>query len=305
MINHHSCELFFDDFERCRRKTCSVPEHGGFRVILDSMNAERILIAAECVGDARYFIDKATAYANERVVFDRPIGQNQGVAFPIAEAYAKAQAAALMVERAAGLFDAQEKCAEEANMAKLLAAEASWKAGDICLQDPWRLRLQPCLSHRAQAARNAALPDRADLDQPDPVLSERACARPAEEFLMASPEARPLDGLLVVAVEQGRGRPLLHGPSGPCRRAGHQGGTAGGRLRPPLRHGGDGRECPISPGSTAARNRSCSTSSPTTASACCRHCSKRPTSSYTIWRPGALDRAGFGADLLGRPQTNG
>ncbi len=133
MINHHSCELFFDDFEVPVANLLG-PEHGGFRVILDSMNAERILIAAECIGDARYFLDKATAYANERVVFDRPIGQNQGVAFPIAEAYARTEAAALMVERAAALFDSNEKCAAEANMAKLLAAEASWKAGDMCLQ---------------------------------------------------------------------------------------------------------------------------------------------------------------------------
>jgi alkylation response protein AidB-like acyl-CoA dehydrogenase len=133
MINHHSCELFFDNFEVPAENLLG-PEHGGFRVILDSMNAERILIAAECIGDARYFIDKATAYANERVVFDRPIGQNQGVSFPIAKAYARTEAAALMVEKAAGLFDAGEKCAAEANMAKLLAAEASWKAGDTCLQ---------------------------------------------------------------------------------------------------------------------------------------------------------------------------
>jgi acyl-CoA dehydrogenase len=133
MINHHSCELFFDDL--------AVPadnllggEGEGFKVILDGMNAERILIAAECVGDGRYFIDKAAAYARERVVFDRPIGQNQGVQFPIARCYAEVEAAALMVEHAAGLFDAGEPCGAQANMAKMLASEASWRAGDVCMQ---------------------------------------------------------------------------------------------------------------------------------------------------------------------------
>ncbi|MEO1143380.1 MAG: acyl-CoA dehydrogenase family protein, partial [Pseudomonadota bacterium] len=96
--------------------------------------AERVLIAAECIGDARYFIDKACNYAKERVVFDRPIGQNQGISFPIAQAYAQSEAANLMVEKAAGLFDAGLSCGAEANMAKMLAADASWKAGDMCLQ---------------------------------------------------------------------------------------------------------------------------------------------------------------------------
>ncbi|MEM1419235.1 MAG: acyl-CoA dehydrogenase family protein [Pseudomonadota bacterium] len=133
MINHHSCELFFDDLAIPARNLLG-EEHKGFRVIMDGMNAERILIAAECVGDARYFIDKASAYARERVVFDRPIGQNQGVQFPIAQSYAQTEAAALMVERAAQLFDAQARCGAEANMAKMLAADASWKAGDMCMQ---------------------------------------------------------------------------------------------------------------------------------------------------------------------------
>ena len=133
MINHHACELFFDDL--------SVPaenligeEGGGWPVILTGMNAERILIAAECVGDGRYFLDKASAYAKERVVFGRPIGANQGVAFPLARAYAEVEAAALMVERAAELYEAGRPCGAEANMAKLLAAEASWKAGDAAMQ---------------------------------------------------------------------------------------------------------------------------------------------------------------------------
>ncbi|MGI9350027.1 MAG: acyl-CoA dehydrogenase family protein [Rhizobiaceae bacterium] len=133
MINHHACELFFDNLK--------IPEENllgsldeGFRVILDGMNAERILIASECIGDARYFLDRATTYACERVVFDRPIGSNQGIQFPLAKCHANMEAAALMVDKAANMFDANEKCGAEANMAKLLAAEASWNAGDACMQ---------------------------------------------------------------------------------------------------------------------------------------------------------------------------
>ena len=133
MINHHSCQLFFDDLEVPSENLLG-KEGEGFRVILDGMNAERILIAAECVGDGRYFIDKASAYANERVVFDRPIGQNQGVQFPIARCYAEVEAASLMVEKAALLFEDNQPCGAEANMAKLLASEASWHAGDVALQ---------------------------------------------------------------------------------------------------------------------------------------------------------------------------
>ncbi len=133
MINHHSCELFFDEL-RIPRENLLGEEGAGFKVILDGMNAERVLIAAECVGDGRYFIDKATAYAKERIVFDRPIGQNQGVQFPIARCYAEVEAAALMVEKAARLFDAGEPCGAEANIAKMLASEASWRAGDVCMQ---------------------------------------------------------------------------------------------------------------------------------------------------------------------------
>ncbi|MCU0839121.1 MAG: acyl-CoA/acyl-ACP dehydrogenase [Rhodospirillales bacterium] len=133
MINHHACEVFFEDL---RVPAASlIGEAGrGFRYILDGMNAERILIAAECIGDARWFIDKAAAYAGERRVFDRPIGQNQGIQFPIARAFAATEAAALMVEKAARLFDAGKPCGPEANLAKLLAADASWQAADMCLQ---------------------------------------------------------------------------------------------------------------------------------------------------------------------------
>jgi len=133
MINHHSCELFFDDL-RIPAANLLGPEGKGFKVILDGMNAERILIAAECIGDGRYFIDKASEYARERVVFDRPVGQNQGVQFPIARAYTQVEAANLMVEKAAHLFDQGLPCGAEANMAKMLASEASWQAGDVCMQ---------------------------------------------------------------------------------------------------------------------------------------------------------------------------
>ncbi|MGF1502477.1 MAG: acyl-CoA dehydrogenase family protein [Paracoccaceae bacterium] len=133
MINHHACELFFDDLAVPAENLLG-GEGDGWRVILDGMNAERILIAAECVGDARYFIDKAVGYAAGREVFGRPIGANQGVSFPIARAYAETEAAALMVARAAALFDAEASCGAEANMAKLLASEVSWKAGDTAMQ---------------------------------------------------------------------------------------------------------------------------------------------------------------------------
>jgi hypothetical protein len=133
MINHATTEVFFEDLEIPAENL--VGEEGkGFRYIIDGMNAERILIGAECIGDARWFLAKATAYANERKVFGRPIGQNQGVQFPIARAHMATEAAALMVERAAALYDAARPCGPEANMAKQLAAEASWQAGDTCLQ---------------------------------------------------------------------------------------------------------------------------------------------------------------------------
>lgn len=133
MLNHATTEIFFDDL-RIPAEALIGEEGKGFRYILDGMNAERILIAAECIGDARWFIDKATAYARERVVFGRPIGQNQGIQFPIARAFASTEAASLMVATAATLFDTGRSCGAEANMAKLLAADASWQAADMCLQ---------------------------------------------------------------------------------------------------------------------------------------------------------------------------
>ena len=133
MINHATTEVFFDNLEIPAENLLG-QEGRGFRYILDGMNAERILIAAECIGDARWFIEKARDYANARVVFGRPIGQNQGVQFPIARAYAESQAARLMVYRAAELYESGTPCGAEANMAKLLASEASWHAADTCLQ---------------------------------------------------------------------------------------------------------------------------------------------------------------------------
>ena len=133
MVNHETNEVFFDNLEVPAGNL--VGEEGkGFSYILDGMNAERILIAAECIGDGYWFIDKARTYASERIVFDHPIGQNQGVQFPIAQAYANVRAADLMRYEAARLFDAGQLCGAEANMAKLLAADASWQAANACLQ---------------------------------------------------------------------------------------------------------------------------------------------------------------------------
>ena len=133
MLNHATTELFFDDL-RVPGANLIGEEGMGFRYILSGMNAERILIASECIGDGRFFIDKGTAYARERHVFGRAIGENQGVQFPLARAYVQLTAASLMVDKAAALFDAGEPCGAEANMAKMLASEASWYAGDQCLQ---------------------------------------------------------------------------------------------------------------------------------------------------------------------------
>ncbi len=133
MMNHNSTEVFFDDVVIPANALIGT-EGMGFRHILDGMNAERILIAAECIGDGRFFLDKASTYANEREVFGRPIGMNQGVAFPLAKAYANLEAANLMRWKAANLFDAGGSCAAEANMAKMLASEASWEAGNAAVQ---------------------------------------------------------------------------------------------------------------------------------------------------------------------------
>ncbi len=133
MMNHATTELFFDDLEV--PLDALVGEEGqGFRYLLDGLNAERILIAAECVGDGRWFVDRATRYATDRIVFNRPIGKNQGIQFPIARAHVNVEAADLMRNRAAALFDRGEPCGAEANMAKLLAADASWEAANVAVQ---------------------------------------------------------------------------------------------------------------------------------------------------------------------------
>jgi len=133
MLNHATTEVFFDDMRVSARNLIG-KEGKGFRYLLDGLNAERLLISAEAIGDARWFIEKACAYAGERRVFDRPIGQNQGIQFPIARAHAQTEAADLMVQKAIKLFDAGEPCGGEANIAKLLSADASWAAADMCLQ---------------------------------------------------------------------------------------------------------------------------------------------------------------------------
>ncbi len=133
MVNHETNEVFLDNLEVPAENL--IGEEGkGFRYILDGLNAERILIAAECIGDGYWFVEHAANYARERVVFGRPIGQNQGIQFPIAESYMEIEAANLMRYKAAGLFDQKQPCGAEANMAKHLAAKASWEAGNICLQ---------------------------------------------------------------------------------------------------------------------------------------------------------------------------
>ena len=132
-MNHSTTEVFFDNVELPAANLIG-QEGKGFSYILSGLNAERILIGAECIGDAKWFLDRATAYARERIVFGRPIGQNQGVQFPIARAYAQMRAAELMVSRAAQLFEDEHPCGEEANIGKMLAADASWAAAEACVQ---------------------------------------------------------------------------------------------------------------------------------------------------------------------------
>jgi acyl-CoA dehydrogenase len=133
MINHNTTEVFFDNL-RIPANSLIGEEGKGLRYIMDGMNAERILVSHESIGDAKWFIKTATRYANERVIFDRPIGQNQGIQFPIAKAYAQTQAADLMVRKSASIFEAGLPCGEFANMSKLLSAEAAWEAGEACIQ---------------------------------------------------------------------------------------------------------------------------------------------------------------------------
>ena len=133
MVNHQTNEVFYENLRVPVENLIGV-ENKGFRVILDGMNSERILVAHESIGDCRYFINKAVAYANERIVFGRPIGQNQGIQFPLARCYANYRAAELVVRTAAALFDDAKPCAEQANMARLLSSEAAWESGEACMQ---------------------------------------------------------------------------------------------------------------------------------------------------------------------------
>jgi len=133
MINHNTTEVFYDGL-RVPAENLIGEEGKGFRYILDGMNAERILVSHESIGDAKWFIRTSAKYANERIVFDRPIGMNQGIQFPIAKAYAASQAAELMLRKAAAMFEAGQACGEEANLSKLLSAEAAWEAGEACVQ---------------------------------------------------------------------------------------------------------------------------------------------------------------------------
>ncbi len=182
MMNHATTQIFFDDL-RVPAENLIGEEGQGFRYILAGMNAERILIAAECVGDAKWFIDKATRYAKERVLFDRPIGQNQGVQFPIARAYAQMRGAELMVHEAAAQIRSRRRDrpgsehGEAACGRRLLVRRRHVRA------DARRLRLRRGIRHRAQIPRDAALSGGADLDQHDPFVSGRARARPAAVVL--------------------------------------------------------------------------------------------------------------------------
>ena len=194
MMNHNSTEVFFDNMEVPAENL--IGEEGqGFRYILSGMNAERVLIASECIGDARWFIEKATDYAKERKLFGRPIGQNQGVQYPIARAYAQTEAADLMVRKAAALYEAGLPCGAEANMAKMLALGSGLGRRRHVRADPWRLRLRRGIRHRAQVPRDAALHGGADLDQHDPELHLRARARPAAVVLVIGARASGLSSM--------------------------------------------------------------------------------------------------------------
>ena len=202
MINHTTTEVFMDSV-RMPADNLIGGEGNGFRLILDGMNAERILVSHESIGDARWFVRTASKYASERIVFDRPIGQNQAIQFPIARAYAEMQAADMMVRKAAALFDAGLPCGEDANIAKLLASEAAWHAAEACMQTHGGFGFARRVRRRAPLARGAPPADRAGLDQPHPRLRRRARARHAAFVLRdGSERSDPHGGF---ADELGRG----------------------------------------------------------------------------------------------------
>ncbi|HEY2446730.1 MAG TPA: acyl-CoA dehydrogenase family protein [Rhizomicrobium sp.] len=186
MINHASTELFFDDLKVPAENLVGL-EGQGFRCILDGMNAERILIAAECIGDGRFFVDRASAYAKDRAVFGRPIGANQGVQFPIARAHVQVEAAAGMVGKAAALFDAGAPCGAEANMAKLLASEASWSAADMCMQTHGGLGFAEEMDIERKF-RETRLYQVAPISEPHPFACGDSCARTSQIVLRVGRE---------------------------------------------------------------------------------------------------------------------
>ena len=175
MINHNTTEVFFDNF-RIPASSLIGEEGRGFRYILDGMNAERVLVASEAVGDGRWFVKKATAYANDRVVFGSPIGRNQAVQFPIARAWAELEAADMVCRRAAALFDDGKDCGADANIAKLLASEACWKAADTCMQTFGGFSYAREYEIERKWREFADLSDRTDLHEPDPGLCRPARA---------------------------------------------------------------------------------------------------------------------------------
>ena len=182
MMNHATTEVFFDNV-RIPAENLIGEEGKGFRYILSGMNAERILIAAECIGDAKWFIEKATDYAKERVVFGRPIGKNQGIQFPLARAYAQMRAAELMVRKAAALVRGRSELRRRGQYGEAAGGRRLLGRGRSLRADPWRLRFRRGIRYRTQIPRNPALSGGADLDQSDPELSGRACARPAALLL--------------------------------------------------------------------------------------------------------------------------
>ena len=192
MMNHNSTEIFFDNMIVPAENLVGV-EGRGFRYILDGMNAERLLIAAECIGDAKWFLRKATDYAKERQVFGRPIGQNQGIQFPLAKAYAQMRAAELMVQAGCEKFEAGETPGEEANMAKMLAADASWAAGEACIQTHGGFGFAEEYDVERKYPRDAAVPGGADQHEPDPVVYRGARAGNAAELLIRRPATSATD----------------------------------------------------------------------------------------------------------------
>ena len=185
MVNHETNELFFDNLEIPEENLLG-PEGKGFKTILDGLNAERTLIAAECIGDGYWFIDRARKYASERMVFGRPIGQNQGVQFPIADAYIEVEAANLMRWKACELIDAHQPCGRRGQHGQVPGGQGELGSGERLPADARRLRLCLRIRHRAQVPRDPAVPGGADLDQHDLQLRRRACAGLAALVLMSS-----------------------------------------------------------------------------------------------------------------------